>query len=668
MECSDLACWLDVFFESAQAIGGFIGVHAFWIYFLAGATVLVVFSADRLDRSLTIQRVSDSQTQHTFEEFVRTFRPSEICITRAFRTAWLTYAFLLVGLYSIASFVIALVTGVWDLEVLFAGLQSERVAPVDKEKIAETFLKIVKVDGPVEATSTPTDPMRQLAEWPLLVALMVVGIFPSVPWVKRLEHVIRNFSLELVGIPKDVVNLWNKLSTTPIVDENVEDPREAYQAVFDALSEGRGELLGAAIQHAEHFTSHDKGISDGIRKDEENLLLCFLFLEWINGTPPWPGEEVRALYNRGDLRGIVNRIEDISKDLQHFEAVAELAVAYQKNQNVSVASPGFSETVVAFETATVRPVPLPTGLNISARWGDLSSRAGETADQVRAKVALYAERVDVVPEQDMFFWLRDWIRRAKFQEAEQATVDTRNHMWVALFCSILFGVLGVLVLVVSSYMTSSEVGSFGFVVRTAWSHGVPWTLEALACFGAASFAVAAMRDAPFRRLDWAGFGQSGWVSNYIKLAFFAGFVGLFLVILANWLGQYPAHTIPASYFSIVSLPQNLFDIKFWFNGFHLGTYVATGMGVALAGALMADIRHGSPNAHRRVLIGMGLSLIGLAILKFSEFFVPVVPIILETEDDIPMSAVFGGLQLIELVSFLLVASLWLWPRDLRSRG
>ena len=526
--CANIECYLDSIRTYFITFSQNLGVNPFWLYFFAGAVVLILYSRDRLDRSLETRLVAkDGETQRAgrqsqnaagakdFEAFVRTFRPSQICISRAFFGAWVAYAVLLILLYSAVSFVIALFAGILTLEQAFGGLSEDHLATshlAQSTTTAVSFLSTIEVpevvEPPAETASESGD--QDVAEWPLLIALMVVGLIPAIPRVRKVEHAIRNFSLQMVGIPRDVVDLWRQLSRTPILPSNEID----RASVLAELSNDRGELVKSAQDYATRFAGEEN-----IEENRDRLVLNFLFLDWTKGEPPWPDIEVKALYDRGDLDDVTRSIEAISRDLRHFVAVSALVDDHFHQRTTMVH--GLAEAPGAFEMKGDKLAgDLPAGLDLAERWAEVSERAAVVAEQVRAKIALYAERVAVLPNRGKFSHLYDWIESAKQTPAESGPdlPQRRRHTGIVLLCVLVYGIFGVLEPSVVDFLASTNsVEAIDVdILQNVWGVGVPRALEAIAYFFAAGLAVKWLRDDPALRLDWKRLGTSGWAWSYLN--------------------------------------------------------------------------------------------------------------------------------------------------------
>ncbi|WP_299847756.1 hypothetical protein [uncultured Roseovarius sp.] len=668
-DCEGISCYLEQLRVLVKGFAQNTGINTFWLYFIIGAVALLLFSRDRLDRSLKQRDKagdgSDGQPlpsgeNHDFEAFVRTFRPSEICISRAFRRAWISYAVILVALYSAASFIIALMAGVMTWEQAIAGLSGNDQAqttiasgqPQTRVAFLSTF-EVSEIESEATAEAVAPKQTQDIAEWPLLVALMVVGLIPAIPGVARIEHGIRNFSLELAGIPRDVVDLWKQLGGTPMLP----DPADQREVLLAALSNGRGAVIDSALNFAGRFLGEAETAAA-----RDDLALAFLFLDWTSGDKPWPDKEIQTLYSRGDLEDIAQSVSEIEKDLRHFVAVNTLI---ERKAGATAVPTGWNDPGVRFRGPGFTP-PVDgeiEGIDLQGRWADLSGRAAKVADQVRAKVALYAERVDVLRKDGLLVHLYDWIERAKAVTVNSDGGESRrsHHTGVVLLCTLIYALFGVFVPFVSDYFSGApapDEPAVSRVLRYTWTKGFPWAMEALACFLAASLAVKSLRDTPALRLDWRRFRTSGWGWDYAKLALTTAVVAVFLILLANWLAQF-ASVSAENRFTARTLPWLLLDPRYWFNGLHLAALTASSVVLALVVALISDL-HDQSRSIPRLLIVTGGGLMALAVFKFLEFAVPVMPLLLN--DAVPLNDYFGAGERYELMAFVIVASIWVYQR------
>lgn len=667
MDCETTKCFLDFLGDHAAQAGENLGITPFTIYFMLGGIVLFVFSRDRLDRSLAETVASRSGgdkadrtlSHEDFEAFVRSFRPSELCISRAFTRAWLAYGVLLIMIYTVASVFIAIVTGAASLDQPFAGFSGQR--QVDSSSVSDggtpqpgaTFATVVEVSDldPAAASVAPKLPDSDPAQWPLLLALMVVGLVPSVPWVCRVEHGIRNIALEFAGIPGDVVVLWNQLRRTPVLPDDAVD----RNALLDALSRDRGNLITRSVAQAQRYANaQDESASD-------TLAQLFLFHEWTTRKPQWPDDTVRKLYSRGELKAIEQSISEIARDLEHFDAVCTLlsSEAARRIPAMATDDPGVPlEYAGLVESAS-------EGLNLEARWDDLCRRAETSAEQVRAKVALYAERVSELPDEGKLRHLYNWIDEAKRRPgAWDTSSKDRNYAGMVVQGALICWALGAVAPTLADLLNHNADLSGSRLLSDGVTTGLPWLLEALAYLVPAAFVVKTMRDDPSLRLDWPRFGRKGWRSHYARLATLAGALGALAVVVGTWAGQF-LYISDNEQFSLRAvegtmwLPHVLFDWTYWFNALHILAFSVTTASLAIALTLVADLCAGPVSSPKLLGILSGC-LVALFAVKFLEFCIPLVPRL--REGAVELGAIFGQLEWIETFAFLLVAGLWIRQR------
>jgi hypothetical protein len=169
---------------------------AFFLAFALGVAVLFLFSLEKFDKPYP-------GNNHLSE-----LLPSNLSQNSAYAKAFLIYFALLVVFFGILCFVSSTATGI--LDVVF-GPGSEK-AFLLKSKAAPADAIGPTVALPAEPKARPKGP----AEIPLVIALLMVGLFPKYKKFGEIEAPIRRFSHRLIGIPDGLDKLADEIAVTPL--------------------------------------------------------------------------------------------------------------------------------------------------------------------------------------------------------------------------------------------------------------------------------------------------------------------------------------------------------------------------------------------------------------------------------------------------------------------
>lgn len=309
-------------------LSGFGAWHA---SFLFGLVSIVWFAQDRLNQRLP----SDGDDPQRRERLIELVLPFQLRNRRVFRRAYLVYTGILVTIYAVGS-IFGSVIG----PVLFPGTD---------------------VNGP---------------EWPMALALAMIGIAPKFPFLLRLEEKVRAFTHELVGVPRTFHSFTNALLNVPVSVETLGDdliaPGDTQRLAL--VLEAAARVMGRTVAH-ETFSNR--------------VLKLFAFRAWNDSDLAWPPYSVRREFRRIEAE-VAPAVHGLIEDLEHL---AELTLAQPPTESEA------QQNWVAMES----------------RWRSIAQRVSGSADDVCALFALYAERATEPPVKDnpISALLRDLIEEAQ---------------------------------------------------------------------------------------------------------------------------------------------------------------------------------------------------------------------------------------------------------------
>ncbi len=662
---TSFSCFWSALNNAIEQISVFLNLHGFWIYFILGAVILLLFSRDRLDRTIELQE--DAAAGETtaedlddeigdFEKFVKVFRPSEICMIRAFKWAWFYYAGVLVLLYSVFAFFIAVALGLIQLPGEIAGIIYEnfvapsldgfmRLASGEVASVAATSdlsgataensaPVVFALDEPVQsiAEQPPVETESyQLQELPLVLALMVVGLLPTSRKFRKIENSIREFSLHFAGIPWRVIRTWKQLSEEPLFQNSLD--QEDVPLLHDKLAflNERRDLMVQARTYATRLVGAER-----FEKDYAALGLVFTFEALTLKSPCWPNDEIKELYGRRSLLELHREIVILAEDLAHFVELNSIKEQLFQAQKL-IANRGFGEKRVGFERAgqsdaaqdeEVDPIEI-----MQRRWDDLMSRVNVVADQTVAMFALYVERVPDLPKGELKFeLLGDWVKRAKDVVVEEDPRRSKAGYTLAILGSVaLFvffntlrnsGLLPFNLDISSATLTEPVLTDAERIKRRleVLDDAFLSTLKAGSIFLSAALVLAYLRDQAIKKYDWRHYGTPKASASYFQLAFWSFFWGVLLSFAAYSLWS----TIEIRNFrasvSVVDTFGDLFELGRPFNALMLSLWALQAAVVAVVTAAVCDVWRNEETARAARLFGFGIVL--FASLMLLELLLP----------------------------------------------
>lgn len=299
--------------------------------FLFGLISIIWFAQDRLNQPLA----SDGDDPQRRERLIALLQPFQLRNRRMFRRAYLVYTGILVLFYAVGS-----VFGSFIGPVLFPGSD---------------------VDGP---------------EWPMALALAMIGIAPKFPFLVRLEEKVRAFTHELVGVPRTFHTFTNALLAVPVSAEALDE---------DLIAPGDAQRLSTVLDAASRVVG--RGLPFEMLSNR--VVKLFAFRAWSDSNLTWPPYSVRREFRRIEAE-IAPAVHALIEDLDHLAAL-------------TMATPPDEGDAQQHWTA------------MSSRWRSMTQRVSGAADDVCALFALYAERTTEPPVKDnpISALLRDLIEEAR---------------------------------------------------------------------------------------------------------------------------------------------------------------------------------------------------------------------------------------------------------------
>ena len=299
--------------------------------FALGLIAIFFFAQERLDRPLK----SNGEERLHRERLFDYIRPFQLRNREAFRKAYVMYTASLLLAYATLS-----VSGSILGPFVFPGAD---------------------VDGP---------------EWPLALALAMIGIAPKFPVLVRLEEWVRARTHAAVGVPRTFHRFTDALVQVKLDPATLGD---------DLIGPGDAERLGSVLDAAQRVLGAKTPAYEALANRTMKL---YAFRAWADSNPAWPPARVRREFARIETV-IAPPVQGLIDDLQHL---AKSSVPPDPD------GPGAREAWEALES----------------RWRAIARRAAETADDVCALFALYAERATEPPVKDnpVSALLRDLIEQA----------------------------------------------------------------------------------------------------------------------------------------------------------------------------------------------------------------------------------------------------------------
>jgi hypothetical protein len=302
-----------------EAAAGLYLSPGWWAAFALGLVVIALFASDRLNRPLNPAR----ESQRRRERLVALLEPLTLGQRSLYLRGYAFYTGLLLAIFMLASF-------------------------------GSAFIGPFIVPGAAERVGG--------AEWPLLVALVMVGLLPGLKPFERIEHKIRAYAHVLAGVPASF-----HAFTDSLLDVRLDDTRLGY----DIVGAVEAERLARLLRTAEAF------LGPGVFYETfaNRAAKLFMYQAWTQGVVSWPSYATRQRFRRVENEITPSSLAVIA-DLEDFVANAGIAPD---------AAPGS----VSLVNATV-----------AERWRSLAARADAAADDICALFALYAEHATDKPVHD----------------------------------------------------------------------------------------------------------------------------------------------------------------------------------------------------------------------------------------------------------------------------
>jgi hypothetical protein len=169
-----------------------------------GLTILLVFSLEKFDKPYP-------GNKHLSE-----LLPSNLSPGSSYVKAFLIYFAIICSFFAALCFIASTATGLW--EVLFGEGVQKNLAP--------------KAGTSPAAAGAPKSVTTAAAEVPLVLALLLVGLYPKWRQFGEVEAPVRRFAHRLIGIPQGLEELSVEIEATPLSQELEEDDRAAVIRLF----------------------------------------------------------------------------------------------------------------------------------------------------------------------------------------------------------------------------------------------------------------------------------------------------------------------------------------------------------------------------------------------------------------------------------------------------
>lgn len=182
-----------------------LGVQYYLSYGLAfalGVIILLVSSFEKFDKP------------YPGNKYLTELLPSSLSPGSSYIKAFLIYFTIIVGFYAAACVFSSTATGVWDValgEGAGKRLAGEPATPPG---------------GAKAATSETKTPPSAPAEIPLVIALLMVGLFPKYKQFGEIEAPLRRFAHRLIGIPQGLEEQAAEITVTPLATGQESDERD----------------------------------------------------------------------------------------------------------------------------------------------------------------------------------------------------------------------------------------------------------------------------------------------------------------------------------------------------------------------------------------------------------------------------------------------------------
>jgi len=424
--------------------------------FVIGLIVILVYSRDQLNRPVAGDEVALRRAR-----LLQMVAPDQLRSRSVFFRGYLFYAGSLSLIFTVLS-----LGGASAIQLFMAGAGAGDLAEMAPG---------ASLDG---------------ATAPLAVALVLVGLLPSSPLLRRFEERIRDLAHRMVGVPATFHSFTEALLRIEVDRAAIDGPmvgEEQAARLHDMLDAAR------------------RVFGDGpmLRRFRRALVKVFAFHAWETGLQVWPNYSVRNEFKR----------------IEHDIAPNVGAVLADMRQLVATPAPppGAGEEALARSET-------------ESRWKVMLERVSNAEEDVCALFALYAERASTRPHRTnpVTKVLCDLIEQA---DASRRGLNPQVDAWVM---SLL--VLSIIMFFVGYAGEASGISPTG---ASSPAHaGLMWALGVLFMYGPASLVSWSARRPTNARIGWrnafadpdmfpvlqyAGVFASAWVISTLSVAtFFLG--------------------------------------------------------------------------------------------------------------------------------------------------
>jgi hypothetical protein len=187
-----------------------LGVQYYLSYGLAfalGTIILLVSSFEKFDKP------------YPGNKYLTELLPSSLTPGSSYIKAFLIYFTIIVGFYAAACVFSSTATGLWDV-VLGEGAGKKFTGEPASPPVAAK-----------PATSDPKTPPSAPAEIPLVIALLMVGLFPKYKQFGEIEAPLRRFAHRLIGIPQGLEEQAAEITVTALAAGQEPDERDRATVV-----------------------------------------------------------------------------------------------------------------------------------------------------------------------------------------------------------------------------------------------------------------------------------------------------------------------------------------------------------------------------------------------------------------------------------------------------
>ncbi|WP_299960845.1 hypothetical protein [uncultured Roseobacter sp.] len=315
-----------------------------WVAMLIGAIVIVLFSFERFNRA-------NYEQKYQLDELMRLLAPDQLRARSVVTQAYVGYTVLLLLIY----FLVCAFSNVFVL-LGFDALAGKN-----------------DIGGGASTVGSNADEAETLGIRPevsLTVALIMVGLAPSVPVLKRFEEIVRYWAHRLAGIPTHVLNILSILRHRQIsLPENHDYKKDSL--LIDLNDWRRMSCSKKLLAQGDM----------GSQSFERDLLVMFAASSWILDNQIQmhrPSDRQRFLQLEDKLR---SRKKELVGDLD------DLINLYIEGDQTMVAT---DQNQIEMQQTSPEDFVLRNGR--SQKWERLFARADDLAEGFCTLIALYVER------------------------------------------------------------------------------------------------------------------------------------------------------------------------------------------------------------------------------------------------------------------------------------